>query len=193
MYYLNWVLNLIIFILSVHLMLLRGFEQAYSPLGSPGTTWMKNNNILEHPIIASAAQKLGKTPAQVVLRWGIQSGHSVLPKSTNETRIKQNLDLFGWSIPDDLFAEFSKIEQASKIVTSFLKPDKYALIFVILFRMWYSWKKNILQKSLFFSMKIFTVFSLSYFDMQVRLLRGQFVTGPQSVYKTVDDLWDGEI
>lgn len=90
------------------------FDQAFSPLGSPGTTWMKNNNILEHPIIASVAEKLGKTPAQVALRWGIQSGHSVLPKSTNEARIKQNLDLFSWSIPDDHFAEFSKIEQASQ-------------------------------------------------------------------------------
>jgi alcohol dehydrogenase (NADP+) len=75
---------------------------------------MKNNNILEHPLIASIAEKLGKTSAQIALRWGIQSGHSVLPKSTNETRIKQNLDLFGWSIPDDLFVEFSKIEQVSE-------------------------------------------------------------------------------
>ncbi|XP_078179013.1 NADPH-dependent aldo-keto reductase, chloroplastic-like isoform X1 [Carex rostrata] len=111
---------------------------AYSPLGSPGTTWMKNNNILEHPIIASVAEKLGKTPAQVALRWGIQSGHSVLPKSTNEARIKQNLDLFGWSIPDDHFAEFSKIEQA-------------------------------------------------------RLLRAEFLVGPQSIYKTIEEFWDGEI
>ncbi|KAF3325199.1 Aldo-keto reductase family 4 member C9 [Carex littledalei] len=87
---------------------------AYSPLGSPGTTWIKNNNILENPIIISVAEKLGKTPAQVLLRWGIQSGHSVLAKSTNEARIKQNLDLFGWSIPHDLIAEFSKIEQASE-------------------------------------------------------------------------------
>ncbi|XP_078179144.1 NADPH-dependent aldo-keto reductase, chloroplastic-like isoform X2 [Carex rostrata] len=111
---------------------------AYSPLGSPGTTWMKSNNILEHPIIASVAEKLGKTPAQVALRWGIQSGHSVLPKSTNEARIKQNLDLFGWSIPDDHFAEFSKIEQ-------------------------------------------------------VRLLRAEFLVGPQSIYKTIEEFWDGEI
>ncbi|KAJ1686491.1 hypothetical protein LUZ63_017881 [Rhynchospora breviuscula] len=111
---------------------------AYSPLGSPGSTFMKNNDILERSVVVSAAEKLGKTPAQVVLRWGIQSGHSVLPKSTNEERIKQNLDLFNWSIPDDLFGEFSKIEQA-------------------------------------------------------RLLRADFAVGPQSVYKTLEDFWDGEI
>ena len=40
-------------------------------------------------------------------------GHSVLPKSTNEARIKENFDVFDWSIPEDLFAKFSEIEQAS--------------------------------------------------------------------------------
>ncbi|KAL8502385.1 hypothetical protein ACS0TY_021506 [Phlomoides rotata] len=68
---------------------------------------------LSHPVIVATAEKLGKTPAQVALRWGVQTGHSVLPKSTNESRIKANLDIFGWSIPDDLFVKFSEIEQAS--------------------------------------------------------------------------------
>ena len=58
------------------------------------------------------AEKLGKTPAQVALRWGLQMGQSVLPKSTHEARIKENFAIFDWSIPDDLFAELSKIEQA---------------------------------------------------------------------------------
>lgn len=83
----------------------------YSPLGSPGTTWLKSE-VLKHPILLGVAEKLGKTPAQVALRWGLQSGNSVLPKSTNEARIKENFDVFDWAIPDDLFAEFSKIEQA---------------------------------------------------------------------------------
>ncbi|CAL4973146.1 unnamed protein product [Urochloa decumbens] len=110
---------------------------AYSPLGSPGTTWM-NSNVLKEPVIISIAEKLGKTPAQVALRWNIQMGHSVLPKSTNEERIKQNLDVYDWSIPDDLLAKFSEIKQA-------------------------------------------------------RLLRGNFIVNPQSVYKTHEELWDGEL
>ncbi|KAL0375252.1 UNVERIFIED_CONTAM: NADPH-dependent aldo-keto reductase, chloroplastic [Sesamum radiatum] len=86
----------------------------YSPLGSPGTTWLKSE-LLKHPVLVSTAEKLGKTPAQVALRWGLQMGHSVLPKSTTESRIKENLDVFTWSIPDDLFAKFSEIEQARLI------------------------------------------------------------------------------
>ncbi|GLT75850.1 hypothetical protein SLA2020_475440 [Shorea laevis] len=110
----------------------------YSPLGSPGTTWIKSD-VLKNPILNTVAEKLGKTPAQVALRWGLQMGHSVLPKSTNEARIKDNLDVFDWSIPDDLFAKFSEIELA-------------------------------------------------------RLVRGTtFVHETLSPYKTVEELWDGEI
>ncbi|CAN4116046.1 unnamed protein product [Withania somnifera] len=83
---------------------------AYSPLGSPGTTWLKSD-VLKQPAIISVAEKLGKTPAQVCLRWGIQMGQSVLPKSTNEARIKENFDVLNWSIPDDLLAKFSEIPQ----------------------------------------------------------------------------------
>ena len=98
-------------LLSINLLL---YVQGYSPLGSPGIVWLKSN-VLKHPILTLVAEKLGKTPAQVALRWGLQMGHSVLPKSTNEARIKENFDVFNWSIPVDLFAEFSKIEQASRI------------------------------------------------------------------------------
>ncbi|KAL3749691.1 hypothetical protein ACJRO7_010764 [Eucalyptus globulus] len=83
----------------------------YSPLGSPGTGFIKSD-ILKNPVITTIAEKLGKTPAQVALRWGLQMGHSVLPKSTNEARIKENFDVFNWSIPDDLFCKFSEIPQA---------------------------------------------------------------------------------
>ncbi|KAK9055560.1 hypothetical protein SSX86_026644 [Deinandra increscens subsp. villosa] len=92
----------------------------FSPLGSPGA---KSLTVLQHPILISVAEKLGKTPAQVALRWGLQMGHSVLPKSTNEARIKENFDVFDWSIPDVLFAEFSKIEQASFIIQHHLHHD----------------------------------------------------------------------
>lgn len=62
------------------------------------------------------AEKLGKSPAQVALRWGLQMGHSVLPKSINEARIIENIDIFDWSIPEDLFSKLSEIEQ-ERLVT----------------------------------------------------------------------------
>ncbi|ONK58112.1 uncharacterized protein A4U43_C09F8250 [Asparagus officinalis] len=96
---------------------------AYRPLG-PRASEGFSNNLQSHPIITEIAEKLGKSPAQVILRWGIQMGHSVLPKSTNEGRLKTNLDIFDWSIPADLFVKLEDIEQA-KLVTGqiFVSPD----------------------------------------------------------------------
>ncbi|KAL5550277.1 hypothetical protein UlMin_000453 [Ulmus minor] len=96
----------------------------YSPLGSPGTTWIKSD-VLQNPIIKMVAEKLGKTPAQVAIRWGIQIGHSVLPKSTNEARIKENFDVFGWSIPEDLLSKFNEIEQARLVRGTSFANDTY--------------------------------------------------------------------
>lgn len=72
--------------------------------------------MLKQPAVISVAEKLGKTPAQVCLRWGIQMGQSVLPKSTHEARIKENLDVLNWSIPDDLLAKFSEIPQVNSFI-----------------------------------------------------------------------------
>ena len=90
-----------------------------------------NGNVLKEPVIISIAEKLGKTPAQVALRWNIQMGHSVLPKSTKEERIKQNLDVYDWSIPDDLLAKFSKIKQVymHSIPLQYF-DEKIALVFI---------------------------------------------------------------
>ena len=82
--------------------------KAYFPLGAPGRF---KSDVLKNPTLNMVAEKLGKSPAQVALRWGLQMGHSVLPKSTNEGRIRENLDVFDWSIPDDLFAKLFDIEQ----------------------------------------------------------------------------------
>ncbi|TYI33214.1 hypothetical protein ES332_A04G117500v1 [Gossypium tomentosum] len=96
----------------------------YSPLGSPGTGTIKKE-VLKHPVLNMVAEKLGKSPAQVALRWGLQMGHSVLPKSTNETRIKENFDVFDWSIPEELFPKFAEIEQERLIRGSEFVHDTF--------------------------------------------------------------------
>jgi 2,5-diketo-D-gluconate reductase A len=58
------------------------------------------------PFKAMAA-KYGVTEAQVLLRWGVQKGFAVLPKSLNPVRMRQNLDLFGFEIDD---ADMAMIE-----------------------------------------------------------------------------------
>lgn len=58
----------------------------------------------EDPVIAAAAAKLGVSQAQVLLRWALQKGYAILPKSTSEARVKANCDLFGFSIDDATMA-----------------------------------------------------------------------------------------
>ncbi|KAI4354563.1 hypothetical protein L6164_003413 [Bauhinia variegata] len=93
----------------------------YSPLGKGHS----RTDILKNPVLHMVAEKLGKTPAQVALRWGLQMGHSVLPKSTNETRIRENLDLFDWSIPEDLLASFSEINQEKIVIGANFVHETY--------------------------------------------------------------------
>ncbi|KAM3404491.1 hypothetical protein ACQJBY_007531 [Aegilops geniculata] len=84
---------------------------AHSPLGEA--------SVLSNPIVVAVAEKLQKTPAHVALRWGLQMGQSVLPRSGNEGRIKQNFDIFDWSIPEDLMAKFSDIKQVRLVKAEF--------------------------------------------------------------------------
>ncbi|KAL6599320.1 hypothetical protein ACP70R_045814 [Stipagrostis hirtigluma subsp. patula] len=93
---------------------------AYSPLGKPRSPGFEGPTALSNSIVISIAEKLRKTPAQVALRWGLQMGQSVLPKSTNEARINENLNIFGWSIPEDLMAKFSEIRQVKMLRAEFV-------------------------------------------------------------------------
>lgn len=64
--------------------------QAYSPLGVGA--------LLSNPTVASIAAEYGKTPAQVLIRWSLQLGNSVIPRSSSPERIAENLDVFGFEL-----------------------------------------------------------------------------------------------
>ncbi|KAA8822348.1 aldo/keto reductase [Bifidobacterium reuteri] len=73
--------------------------EAWSPLGGTG------GNLLGDPVLAEIGAKYGKSAAQVVIRWHIQRGVVVLPKSTHAERIKQNFDVFDFNLsPEDMDA-----------------------------------------------------------------------------------------
>ncbi|MFF1692509.1 aldo/keto reductase [Streptomyces sp. NPDC058257] len=72
--------------------------EAWSPLG-------QGKGLLDVPAIVAIARKHGRTPAQVVLRWHIQLGNVVIPKSVTPSRIKENIDVFGFELdPEDMAA-----------------------------------------------------------------------------------------
>ena len=85
--------------------------QAWSPIG--GITHYrdgKHTSALQDPTITRIAGEHGKSPAQVMLRWGIQEGRSVIPKSTKPDRIAQNIDVFDFTLTDDEITAIDALE-----------------------------------------------------------------------------------
>ncbi len=72
------------------------------------------------------AKKYGVSEAQVLLRWGIQKGYAVLPKSVNAERIRQNMDLFGFEIDEEDMAAIAKMDRGEGVAWSVGDPTKTA-------------------------------------------------------------------
>jgi diketogulonate reductase-like aldo/keto reductase len=72
--------------------------------------------LLEDGEVARIARALGRTPAQVLVRWAVQRGTSVLPKSTDAGRIAQNLDVLDWELPKDDFDALNQLPVRMRMV-----------------------------------------------------------------------------
>ena len=79
--------------------------QAYSPLGGHGGT------VLEEPLLIRIAQKYAKTPAQVVIRWHLQRGIIVIPKSVHQERIAQNAQVFDFELTVEEMEEIMRLNR----------------------------------------------------------------------------------
>jgi diketogulonate reductase-like aldo/keto reductase len=82
--------------------------EAWSPLGS-------GKGLLEVPAIVAIAQKHGRTPAQVVLRWHIQLGNVVIPKSVTPSRIRENIEVFDFSLDSEDMAAISALNEDRRL------------------------------------------------------------------------------
>ncbi|KIF71170.1 oxidoreductase [Streptomyces sp. AcH 505] len=82
--------------------------EAWSPLGS-------GRGLLEVPTVAAVAHKHGRTPAQVVLRWHLQLGHVVIPKSVTPSRITENIEVFDFELDDDDLAAFAALDEGKRL------------------------------------------------------------------------------
>lgn len=83
--------------------------EAWGPLGQG------KYPLLELPEITSAAQAHGKSPAQVVLRWHIEEGNIVFPKSNNRDRIAENFEVFDFTLTVEEHAAISGLERAGRV------------------------------------------------------------------------------
>lgn len=87
------------------------YLEAYSPL-------MNGTKVLEDPVIKEIAEQYGKTPAQVILRWHLQTDVMVIPKTVTPSRMKENLDVFDFELTDadmDKIADLDRNERHNAV------------------------------------------------------------------------------
>lgn len=98
------------------LRLARSYEMAvtaFSPLGSLSYVSLgmagEQESLLKQDVLRKVAQRVQRTPAQVLLRWGVQRGTAVIPKTSNPSRLRENLALFDFELRDDEMAAISAL------------------------------------------------------------------------------------
>ncbi len=82
--------------------------EAWSPLAQGG-------ELLKHPLFQELAKKHGKTPAQVILRWHVELGSIIFPKSTNPERIRENADIFDFSLDNDDMQKIAALDEGKRL------------------------------------------------------------------------------
>ena len=79
------------------------------------------NGMFTEPVLGEIARKHGKTPAQVILRWNVQQGVMVIPKSVHRARMEENLDIWGFSLDGEDLARIAALDRGRP---SMLDPRK---------------------------------------------------------------------
>ncbi|VDK43416.1 unnamed protein product [Anisakis simplex] len=99
---------------------------AYAPIGSPGRVnwklpsgaklvWADAKNPLENDLVVALAKKYDKTSAQILLRNLLQRGIAIIPKSTNDKRIKENFSIFDFKLTDDEMKQLNDIKHRQRL------------------------------------------------------------------------------
>ncbi|RDD36832.1 Alcohol dehydrogenase [NADP(+)] [Trichoplax sp. H2] len=98
---------------------------AYSPLGSADRPWKYPNQpiLLNDPIVQDISQKLGKTPAQVLLRFQIQRGISVIPKSCKPKHLRSNFQIFDFELSSENMQALMNLDNNVRYCLPMVKND----------------------------------------------------------------------
>lgn len=87
----------------------------FSPLGAGSYVTLgmadEEDSVLRHPVVTAISSRLGCTPAQVVLRWAVQRGYSIVPKSSHLERLRENLSIFHFELTDEDMAALTGLNR----------------------------------------------------------------------------------
>ncbi|MFN1834320.1 aldo/keto reductase [Balneola sp. MJW-20] len=89
---------------------------AYSPLGQ--------GNVTDHPLLNELAEKYGKTPAQIAIRWLIEQEQVVtIPKASSKEHLQQNMDVYDFALEDDDFFAIDDLDKTTRYVNPDFAPE----------------------------------------------------------------------
>lgn len=92
--------------------------QAWSPIGGINRYWSRNHgrtqDPLNHPSITALASELGKTPAQIIVRWHVQQGICAIPKSVQPERIRENFNVFDFTLSAEQMHTIDALNSATR-------------------------------------------------------------------------------
>jgi 2,5-diketo-D-gluconate reductase A len=92
-------------------------REVHAQLGIATEAWgpLGQGSLLAHPTVTAVAERCDRTPAQVLIRWHIQLGNIVIPKSVNPERIASNFDVFGFELSADQMASISSLDDGTRL------------------------------------------------------------------------------
>lgn len=91
--------------------------QAWGPLAEG------RNNIFRDPVLTKIGEKYGKTPAQVALRWNVQRGAAVIPKSVHRERIEENLDIWDFALEEQDMEAIRAMDRGRSEIIDHFSPE----------------------------------------------------------------------
>jgi 2,5-diketo-D-gluconate reductase A len=101
-----------------------GLRREHEELGIVTEAWspLAQGAVLDDPVIERLAEAHDKTPGQIVIRWHLQLGNVVIPKSVTPERIEENFDVFGFHLSNDEMAEIEQLDAGDRIGPD---PDEF--------------------------------------------------------------------
>ncbi len=103
-------------------------KKRLAPYGTVIESWYPighgDPGLINEPVFTELAQKYSKTNVQVILRWHIQAGNIIFPKSTNPQHIRDNSDIFDFALTDDEMARIKAIDNCKRFYTATLEEQE---------------------------------------------------------------------
>ena len=107
----------------------------FSNLGAPSYFELnmatEQESVLNEPIVNELAAKYSKSPAQIVLRWGVQRGTAIIPKTTKVERLLENIDIFDFNLTNEDMTNISGLNKNKRFNDPGVKCESMGLFFPI--------------------------------------------------------------